>query len=46
VQKSNHDLDEHQQRVEAYALPNERLLAYAARNPPPPAWYDQDEDLF
>ena len=32
--------------VAAYPLPNERLLAYAARNPPPQCWYDQDEDLF
>jgi hypothetical protein len=32
--------------VAAYPLPNDRLLAYAARNPPPQSWYDQDEDLF
>ena len=32
--------------VEEYSLSNERLLAYAARNPPPQSWYDQDEDLF
>jgi hypothetical protein len=33
-------------RVEEYPLSNERLLAYAARNPAPQAWYDEDEDLF
>ena len=27
-------------------LTNERLLAYAARNPPPQSWYEQEEDLF
>jgi hypothetical protein len=32
--------------VAEYPLSNERLLAYAARNPPPQSWYDQDEDLF
>jgi hypothetical protein len=32
--------------VPEYCLPNERLLAYAARNPPPQNWYDEDEDLF
>jgi hypothetical protein len=32
--------------VEQYPLSNERLLAYAARNPPPQRWYDGDEDLF
>ncbi|HKI35681.1 MAG TPA: hypothetical protein VKA46_27750 [Gemmataceae bacterium] len=32
--------------VEEYPLSNERLLAYAARNPPPQSWYDEDEDLF
>jgi hypothetical protein len=33
-------------RVEQYPLSNERLLASAARNPPPQSWYDEDEDLF
>jgi hypothetical protein len=32
--------------VAAYPLANDRLLAYAARNPPPQSWYDEDEDLF
>ena len=34
--------------VEQYPLSNEWLLAYAARNPPPQSWYenDEDEDLF
>jgi hypothetical protein len=33
-------------KVAEYPLPNERLLAYAARNSPPQSWYDTDEDLF
>jgi hypothetical protein len=32
--------------VAEYPLSNEQLLAYAARNPPPQTWYDEDEDLF
>jgi hypothetical protein len=32
--------------VAEYPLPNQRLLAYAARNPPPQNWYDEDENLF
>jgi hypothetical protein len=32
--------------VAEYSLPNGLLLAYAARNPPPQSWYDQNEDLF
>ena len=32
--------------VAVYPLSNERLLAYAARNPPPQNWYEEDEDLF
>ena len=32
--------------VREYPLPHKRLLAYAARNPPPQTWYEKDEDLF
>jgi hypothetical protein len=29
-----------------HSISNERLLAFAARNPPPASWHDEDEDLF
>jgi hypothetical protein len=38
--------DELARMVEQCSVSNERLLAYAARNPPPQSWYDQDEELF
>jgi hypothetical protein len=32
--------------LQQHSLSNKRLLAYAARMPPPQSWYDNDEELF
>jgi hypothetical protein len=32
--------------LEKCSLPNERLADFAARNPPPQSWFDEDENLL
>jgi hypothetical protein len=40
------DDDAAAKRAADYPLPNDKLLAFADRQGPPPAWYEKDEDLF